>query len=160
MEVFHLFNDDEENLFAFGFKTLNNCSNGAAHLIATAVDSRNDVIATVAVVVGMILSYKYQINVDGFIGLVVSLFIVWSGIGLCKETASPLIGERPDPVLVDEIAKIILSHEDVIGIHDLMVHNYGAGKIFASAHIEVDASRDVMDNHKLAPGGALTRTSS
>lgn len=118
-------------------------------LIATAVDSRNDVIATVAVVVGMILSYKYQINVDGFIGLVVSLFIVWSGIGLCKETASPLIGERPDPVLVDEIAKIILSHEDVIGIHDLMVHNYGAGKIFASAHIEVDASRDVMDSHEL-----------
>lgn len=118
-------------------------------LIATAVDSRNDVIATVAVVVGMILSYKYQINVDGFIGLVVSLFIVWSGIGLCKETASPLIGERPDPVLVDEIAKIILSHEDVIGIHDLMVHNYGAGKIFASAHIEVDAGRDVMDSHEL-----------
>lgn len=118
-------------------------------LIATAVDSRNDIIATFAVVVSMVFAYKYKIDIDGIMGLVVSLFIVWSGVQLCIEAASPLIGEKPDKKLVENIIKTVLSYDNVIGIHDLIIHNYGVDKVFASAHIEVDGNWDLMESHDL-----------
>ena len=82
-------------------------------------------------------------------GVLVALFIIWSGISLVRETISPLLGEAPDPDLVNEIEEIVMSYDGVIGIHDLVVHNYGPGKIFASIHIEVDAAVDVMVSHDL-----------
>jgi len=81
--------------------------------------------------------------------VLVALFIIWSGISLVRETISPLLGEAPDPQLVSSIEEITRSFDGVIGIHDLVVHNYGPGKIFVSVHIEVDASVDVMISHEL-----------
>ncbi len=118
-------------------------------LIATGADSRNDVIATSAVLISLIAGHFLNIQIDGYMGVLVALFIIWSGISLVKETISPLLGEAPDPELVKQIENITLSFNGVIGIHDLVVHNYGPGKIFASIHIEVDSSVDVMISHDL-----------
>ena len=118
-------------------------------LIATGTDSRNDVIATSAVLISVVAGHFFEIQIDGYMGLLVALFIIWSGISLVRETISPLLGEAPDPQLVKEIEKITLSYDGVIGIHDLVVHNYGPGKIFASIHIEVDSAVDVMISHDL-----------
>ena len=118
-------------------------------LIATGADSRNDVISTCVVLAGIIFGYFTGIQIDGYLGLLVALFILWSGISLVKETVSPLLGEAPDPELVKQIAQIAKSHDGILDIHDLTVHNYGPGKIFASIHIEVDAAVDVMLSHDL-----------
>lgn len=118
-------------------------------LTVTAADSRNDILSTTAVLMGAFISYNYDVHIDGYIGIMVSAFIVYSGISLTLETASPLIGEKPSDDLVENIRIMILRHKDVIGIHDLIVHNYGAGKVFASAHIEVDSKRDIMVSHEL-----------
>lgn len=118
-------------------------------LIATGTDSRNDVISTSAVLISLLLGHFAHINIDGYMGAAVSLFIIWSGISLVRETISPLLGEAPDPALVEQIEQIAMGEEGVLGIHDLVVHNYGPGKIFASLHIEVDAAVDVMVSHDL-----------
>lgn len=118
-------------------------------LIATGTDSRNDVIATSAVLISVVVGHIFEMQIDGYMGLLVALFIIWSGISLVRETISPLLGEAPDPQLVKEIESITLSYDGVIGIHDLAVHNYGPGKIFASIHIEVDSAVDVMISHDL-----------
>ncbi|MBR1990476.1 MAG: cation transporter, partial [Firmicutes bacterium] len=118
-------------------------------LMATGADSRNDVISTTAVLISLIIGQLLDIRIDGWMGVIVALFIIWSGISLVKETISPLLGEAPDPELVTAIEDITMSYEDVIGIHDLVVHNYGPGKIFASIHIEVDSAVDVMISHEM-----------
>lgn len=86
---------------------------------------------------------------DGWFGLVVAIFIIISGIQLIRETSSPLLGEAPDKELVHHIAKMAMSHDGVLGIHDLVVHNYGPRKIFAYIHIEVDADGDLMESHDM-----------
>ena len=118
-------------------------------LAATGADSRNDVIATSVVLVSILISKFCGIQVDGYMGCLVALFIIWSGIQLIKETVSPLLGEAPDPDLIRSIEDMALSFEGVLGIHDLIVHNYGPGKIFASIHIEVDADGDLMESHDM-----------
>ena len=117
-------------------------------LMATAADSRNDVISTSAVLISVIVGKFTGIQIDGYMGCLVALFIIWSGIQLVRETTSPLLGEAPDQELVDSIAEIVKKEPGVLGIHDLMVHNYGPGKIFASMHIEVDADGDLMESHE------------
>lgn len=118
-------------------------------LIATGADSRNDVISTSVVLAGVMIGHFTGLKIDGYLGLMVAIFILWSGISLVKETVSPLLGEAPDPELVRQIAQIAKSHDGILDIHDLVVHNYGPGKIFASIHLEVDASVDVMKSHDL-----------
>ena len=118
-------------------------------LIATGADSRNDVIATGAVLFSLLVGHFTHLQIDGVTGLLVALFIIWSGISLVRETVSPLLGEAPDPALVKNIEQMASSYDGVLGIHDLVVHNYGPGKIFASLHIEVDGSVDVMVSHDL-----------
>ncbi len=118
-------------------------------LMATGADSRNDVISTSVVLVGVLVGHFFDLQIDGYLGMAVALFILWSGIGLVKETISPLLGEAPDRELVEQIEKVAHEFDGVIGIHDLVVHNYGPGKIFASAHIEVDSQVDVMISHDL-----------
>ena len=118
-------------------------------LMATGADSRNDVISTCVVLLGVLIGHFAEIQIDGYLGLLVAVFIIWSGICLVKETVSPLLGEAPDHELVEQIAQIAKSHEGILDIHDLAVHNYGPGKIFASIHLEVDASVDVMESHDL-----------
>lgn len=118
-------------------------------LKATATDSRNDVISTTCVLIGVIVSQTTGLIIDGWLGVLVALFIVWSGVQLIRETTSPLLGEAPDEELVRDIARIAEEHDKVLGIHDLVVHNYGPGKVFASMHIEVDAKGDIMESHDM-----------
>ena len=118
-------------------------------LTATGTDSRNDVIATTVVLISIIIGKLTGLQIDGYMGCLVALFIIWSGIGLVKETMSPLLGEAPDPELVNAISEMALSYGGVLGIHDLVVHNYGPGRIFASIHIEVDADADMMESHDM-----------
>ncbi len=118
-------------------------------LMATGADSRNDVISTTAVLISLLIGHFAQVQLDGYVGILVALFIMWSGISLVRETTSPLLGEAPDSELVQQIESLAMSYDGVLGIHDLEVHNYGPGKIFASIHIEVDAAVDVMISHDL-----------
>ena len=116
---------------------------------ATSNDSRNDVIATSAVLIGAIITMVTGINLDGYMGAVVALFIVVSGVQLILSTADPLLGQAPDDALVKEIRDKILSYGGVIGMHDLAVHKHGVGPSFASVHREVDAHRDILESHDL-----------
>ncbi len=118
-------------------------------LMATAADSRNDVISTTVVLISVLVGKFTGLQIDGYMGCLVALFIIWSGIQLVKETSSPLLGEAPDEEIVKAIADTVESYPGVLGIHDLMVHNYGPGKIFASIHIEVDANGDLMESHDM-----------
>ncbi|MBQ8552412.1 MAG: cation transporter [Clostridia bacterium] len=119
-------------------------------LIATASDSRNDVISTAAVLAGALISKFSGINLDGWLGLAVACFIIRSGIGLVMETADPLLGTPPSRELVASIGKKIMSYEGVLGYHDLMVHDYGSDRIFASVHLEVPAEQDILVSHDLS----------
>ena len=118
-------------------------------LAAAGADSRNDVISTTVVLFSALISKFFEVQLDGIMGCLVALFIMWSGIQLVRETSSPLLGEAPDPELVEAIHKGIEAHEGVIGIHDLMVHNYGPGRVFASVHVEIDADSDIMESHDM-----------
>ena len=118
-------------------------------LIATSVDSRNDVIATSAVLLSTVFVMVTGILIDGYMGCLVALFIIWSGIKLIIDSSSPLLGEAPDPEMVKSIVDIVKSYDDVIGIHDLMVHNYGPGRVFCSIHVEVNADEDIMKSHDM-----------
>ena len=120
---------------------------GSAALEATAADSRNDVISTAAVLAAGLLTMFFGWQIDGFAGLAVAVFILYSGIGVARETIDPLLGEAPDPGLVQMISDRILSYEKVLGIHDLMVHDYGPGRRFASVHVEMDSQEDPLDCH-------------
>ncbi len=116
-------------------------------VFATSNDSRNDVVATSAVLAGALITMWTRVNLDGYMGALVALFIVVSGIQLILSTADPLLGQAPDSSLVRQIREKILSYEGIIGMHDLTVHNYGVGRCFASVHCEVDAGRDILESH-------------
>ena len=118
-------------------------------LAASSADSRNDVIATSGVLVGYVVSSLLHVNVDGFVGLAVACFILWSGIGIARDTISPLLGGRADPNLVENLSNLVLSHEKILGIHDLLVHDYGPGQCFASVHAELSAQEDPMVCHDI-----------
>lgn len=122
----------------------------SATLLAAAADSRNDVISTAAVLLAGVVSHFTNIPIDGWAGLAVALFILWSGIGIAKDTIDPLLGCAPDEALVHTIANEIRGFDArVLGIHDLMVHDYGPGRRFASVHVELDAQEDVLAAHEL-----------
>ncbi|MGN1084215.1 MAG: cation diffusion facilitator family transporter [Lachnospiraceae bacterium] len=116
-------------------------------LLATAADSRNDVIATSAVLLAAVISYITKVELDGYMGILVALFILYSGVGLIRETLDPLLGKAPDAGMVEEIRQKIMSYPGVLGTHDLMVHDYGPGRQFASVHVEVAAEEDVLKSH-------------
>ncbi len=118
-------------------------------VFATSSDSRNDVIATSVVLLGAVITKLTDLNLDGFLGLAVAVFIVVSGVKLIMETGNPLLGMAPDEELVKTIYEKILSYEGIFGIHDLTVHNYGEGKCFASVHCEVPAERDILVSHDI-----------
>lgn len=121
---------------------------GSAALLATAADSRNDVISTSAVLLACLVGHFAHISIDGWAGLVVALFILYSGVGIARDTISPLLGEAPDEDLVHAIAHTLKSHEKVLGIHDLLVHDYGPGRRFASVHVEMDSRMSTLDAHE------------
>lgn len=116
-------------------------------LKATGSDSRNDVIATSAVLAAAVISYFTGIELDGFMGIAVSVFILYSGVGIIRETLDPLLGRAPDKSFVEKIRNRILSYPGVLGTHDLLVHDYGPGRKFASVHVEMSADDDVIASH-------------
>lgn len=118
-------------------------------LKASAVDSLSDCVSTSVVLVCFVLSKFIGYNVDGYAGLLVSLFIGYSAVGILKEVFSTLIGKAPDEDMVKDIKQKILSYPNVLGVHDLSVYSYGPNKYFASAHVEVDAKVDVLESHEL-----------
>ena len=122
---------------------------GSTALLATAADSRNDAVSTTAVLVAGILGTAFGWQIDGWIGLAVALFILYSGIMLAKETISPLLGENASPELRQQIADLVGSVPEVLGYHDLMVHDYGPGQRFASMHVEMDQKADPLTCHEL-----------
>ena len=117
-------------------------------LMATAADSRNDVLTTGAVLLSTILcSLTGYGIIDGIMGVGVAAFILWSGWGLVMDTLSPLLGESPSPELVEHIERTVMSYPGVLGVHDLMVHDYGPGHQFASLHVEFPAETDPLTAH-------------
>lgn len=116
-------------------------------LEATALDSISDVCGTTAVLVSTLLSSVLHFNLDGYMGIVVSGIILYGAYGLLRDMINSLIGEAPDPELVHNIVDMIMAHPVILGVHDMMLHNYGPNKIFASAHVEVDSSKDIFETH-------------
>lgn len=117
-------------------------------LEATALDSISDVCGTTAVLVSTLLSPVLHFNLDGYMGIVVSGIILYGAYGLLRDMINSLIGEAPDPELVHNIVDMIMAHPVILGVHDMMLHNYGPNKIFASAHVEVDSSKDIFETHE------------
>ena len=117
-------------------------------LIATAADARNDVVATGAVLIAAVLTHLTGMDrIDGVMGLGVAVFILYSGIQMVRDTIDPILGAAPDPELVEAIEKKALGYPGVLGVHDLMIHDYGPGNRLVSFHIEMDAKGDVMKSH-------------
>lgn len=126
--------------------------NGIIHsqtLAAAAADSRNDILCTAVVLVSTVFGGLTGIAVDGYVGVAVALFVLWSGFSVMREMVSPLLGQAPDPDFVAAVKEMVLAHEGIIGVHDLMVHNYGPGRLILSLHAEVPCRADMMESHDL-----------
>ena len=121
----------------------------SATLAATAADSRNDVITTSAVLLAALIEHFTAFRADGWMGLAVSCFILYSGVGLAKDTISPLLGENTDPELREKIVDNIRACPKVLGFHDLMVHDNGPGQRYATLHVEMDRREDPMECHEI-----------
>ena len=122
---------------------------GSKAMEATAIDSLSDVITTSVVLLSLILSIWVTFPIDGYIGVLVALFIMYSGINLTRDTLNPLLGEAPEVEFVNDIMTRALSYEGVIGVHDIIVHNYGPNRCVVSLHVEIPASMNVVSAHEL-----------
>lgn len=121
----------------------------SATMAATATDSLSDAAATTVVLLAMLFLAVTRINIDGYCGILVAVFILAAGIGAAKETVSPLLGQAPDPEFVKEIKELVMQHEEVLGIHDMAVHDYGPGRVMVSLHAEVSGDGNIYELHDL-----------
>ncbi len=112
-------------------------------------DSLSDAIATSTVIIGMIITYFTGFSVDGYAGIIVALFIIYTGINTAKGTLNPLIGQKPDKKFVEKLRKEVLSYKEIIGVHDILVHNYGPNTILVSMHTEVPSDMSILRLHKV-----------
>ena len=120
---------------------------GSAAMAATAADSVSDAVATAAVLAGALVNRFAHVNIDGWVGLAVAVFILRSGWGAAKDTINPLLGASPDPELVRQLRELVLSHPQVVGIHDMIIHDYGPGRRLCSFHAEVPQDADILAAH-------------
>lgn len=118
-------------------------------MLATSMDCLSDMAATAVVLVSMLVSHFFEIQVDGICGTLVALLIFYAGFNSAKETISPLLGQPPEKEFVDRIEQIVLAEEEIVGIHDLIVHNYGPGRRMISLHAEVPADGDILLLHDI-----------
>lgn len=114
---------------------------------ATATDSLSDCITTTVVLLSMLVYQFLHVNLDGWSGLAVAFFILIAGISSAKDTLSPLLGEAPDEEFVKEVEQMVMNHQDVVGVHDMVVHNYGPGRVMISLHAEVPGNQDIYSLH-------------
>ena len=121
----------------------------SATLAATATDSRHDVISTLAVLAAVLIEHFTALKIDGYMGMAVALFILYSGVTMAKDTISPLLGETASPELQELIIQVINSEPKILGYHDLMVHDYGPGQRFASMHVEMDEKESALECHEI-----------
>lgn len=121
----------------------------SAAMAATAMDSLSDSVSTTVVLVTTLIAYFTQIQIDGYCGVIVALFVGMTGFQAAKETIDPLLGQPPEPEFVEQVEKIVMSYQDqgVLGTHDLVVHNYGPGRVMLSVHVEVPAEGDILELH-------------
>lgn len=125
---------------------------GSDALRAAALDSRNDVLITSSVLVSVLIMGIFDVNVDGLAGFLVSLFIIYSSIEMVRDTVSPMLGSQPPEGLVRELTDIVMSRPEILGYHDLQIHNYGAGANFASIHAEIDERGTIVRIHEVIDG--------
>lgn len=118
-------------------------------MVATAMDSISDAVATTVVLFSMFIAKFFEINVDGYGGLIVSVFILYTGYSAAKETMGPLLGRAPDPEVVKKIEEIVESYKEVEGMHDLVIHDYGPGRMMVSLHAEVSGNKDIFMLHEM-----------
>lgn len=137
-------------LFMFFFNRSLGKALSSETLKATAADSISDVIATAAVLISALISRFTHLETDAYLGIVVALFIAFTGLSILKETVSGLLGKAPDPETVHAIQTRVLSFDEVRGLHDLTVHNYGQNKLYATVHVEVDSGMGLTAAHDLA----------
>lgn len=116
-------------------------------MLATATDSLSDSIATTVVLISIFVTKFLSINVDGYCGVLVALFILYAGFNAAKDTISPILGKAPEPEFVRKIEDMVLAHTEVIGVHDLVVHDYGPGRVMISLHAEVDGDGNIFELH-------------
>ncbi len=121
----------------------------SSSMMATGTDSLSDCVATTVVLVSMILSHLFSINIDGWCGLAVAVFIIFAGINAAKETINPLLGQMPSQEFVQSINDIVMQYEQIVGIHDLVVHDYGPGRVMISLHAEVSDKASLIQTHDL-----------
>ena len=121
----------------------------SATMKATAMDSLSDCIATTAVLLSIVIGYFTDLQVDGIAGLIVSIFIFIAGINAMKDTVQPLLGQAPDAEFVKGIERVVMSHSAIVGIHDMMVHDYGPGRVMVSLHAEIPVEMDFMEAHDI-----------
>ncbi len=114
---------------------------------ATASDSLSDSVATLVVLLGMLAARIWGVNIDGWSGAAVALFIIWNGFNAARDTLNPLLGRAPDPELVERICAIVTAHPEVLNVHDLVVHDYGPGRLMVSLHAEVPGDGDIFELH-------------
>lgn len=119
----------------------------SAAMSATAADSLSDTLATTAVLLSTLAGHFWNLQIDGWCGVVVAGFILWAGVNAAKDTIDPLLGQPPTPEFVREVQKLVLAHPEIIGIHDLIVHDYGPGRRIISLHAEVPANGNILVLH-------------
>ena len=118
-------------------------------LLATAADSRGDSLSNLLVLASSLISLFTGFQIDGYCGLIVGIFILYSGFNAAKDTINPLLGQAPDKAYVEKIERIVTSHNMILGIHDMMVHDYGPGRVVVSLHAEVPSNGDLLEMHDL-----------
>lgn len=121
----------------------------SAAMLATSTDSLSDCVSTLVVLICLVVSYFTGFNIDGYAGVVVAVFVFMAGYGAAKDTLKPLLGELPEPEFVDAIEKMVMDNDCIIGVHDMIVHNYGPGRVFASVHAEVPYNVDILEAHDI-----------
>lgn len=118
-------------------------------MLATAADALGDVVTTSVTILSILVFRFVHLNIDGFVGILVALLVIWAGIGIARDTLEPLIGAAPDPDLCRQIIHMVESYDGILGTHDLIVHNYGPGRSIASIHAEVPRTADLMEIHEI-----------
>ncbi|MDD6090207.1 MAG: cation diffusion facilitator family transporter [Candidatus Limivicinus sp.] len=119
----------------------------SAAMQATATDSLSDSLSTAVVLLSMLISWLFNVNIDGWAGLIVAVFVLVAGFNAAKDTFSPLLGQAPDRELVRDIERSVMAHPEILGIHDLILHDYGPGRQFVSLHAEVDGNGNIFEMH-------------
>ncbi|MBR1931831.1 MAG: cation transporter [Lachnospiraceae bacterium] len=124
----------------------------SAAMLATATDSLSDAVATLMVLLATLVGHISGVQIDGYCGALVALFICYAGYCAARDTISPLLGNAPDPEFVRQVQELVLQHEGILGVHDLVVHDYGPGRVFLSLHAEVPADSELLAIHNLIDG--------